>query len=101
MHFVGGCTMLRKIILHKNKYIDDRAMKELSNGKETLLHVQVSECINVTDLGLKEVKELRNLETLVIYGLSGVKNFEECKKYLQALLPKCKILGKLKFFFTV
>ncbi|XP_041980126.1 ATP synthase subunit s, mitochondrial [Aricia agestis] len=89
---LSGCTKLRKIILHKNKYIDDRAMKGLSHGKDSLSQVQVSECQNVTDLGVKEIKELKNLETLVIFGLSGVNNFEECKKYLQNLLPKCKIL---------
>ena len=94
MLLLGGCTKLQKIILHDNKYIDDRAMKGLAYGHATLLYVQVSKCINVTDNGVKEIKSLKNLKTLLLFNLSGVNNLEECKKYIQSYLPNCKILGK-------
>lgn len=85
--------MLHKIILHNNNYIDDRALKGLSYGSDRLTHVQVSKCYNITDPGLKEIKVLNKLETLVLFDLSGVKNLEDCKQYLQTHLPTCKIEG--------
>ncbi|XP_047531251.1 ATP synthase subunit s, mitochondrial [Vanessa atalanta] len=91
---LSGCTMLEKIILHNNKYIDDRAMKGLSYGDATLKHAQVSECVNVTDVGLKDIKCLTKLNTLVLFNLSSVNNLDECKQYLQSQLPSCKILDR-------
>ncbi|XP_039754911.1 ATP synthase subunit s, mitochondrial [Pararge aegeria] len=91
---LSGCTKLEKIILHNNKYIDDRAMKGLSYGLATLSYVQVSECVNVGDQGLKEIKALNSLQTLILFNLSGVTDLEECKQYLQSQLPNCKILGQ-------
>ncbi|KAG6448869.1 ATP synthase subunit s, mitochondrial [Manduca sexta] len=89
-----GLTMLKKIILHNDNYIDDRALQGLSYGKESLAYVQVSKCCNVTDNGLKEIKVLDKLETLVVFELSSVSNIDDCIKYLQNHLPKCKIEGK-------
>ncbi|XP_045499199.1 ATP synthase subunit s, mitochondrial [Colias croceus] len=90
---LSGCTELWKIILDNNKYIDDRALKGLNHGKDTLTHVQVSECVNVTDMGVKELGSLNKLQTLVLFKLSGVNNLEDCKKHLQSKLPNCKLLG--------
>ncbi|XP_072932679.1 ATP synthase subunit s, mitochondrial [Epargyreus clarus] len=90
---LSGCTMLQKITLHENKYIDDRAMKGLAYGRETLSFVQVSKCANVTDSGVKELKSLSKLQTLILFGLESVGNFEECKQYLKSQLPNCKIEG--------
>ncbi|KOB65632.1 ATP synthase coupling factor B [Operophtera brumata] len=91
-----GCSKLHKIILHNNNKIDDRALKGLSYGSGTLSHVQVSKCFNVTDLGVKEIKALNKLETLVLFNLSAVENLEECKQYLQTHLPNCKIKDAAK-----
>ncbi|XP_064292178.1 ATP synthase subunit s, mitochondrial isoform X2 [Plodia interpunctella] len=88
---LSGCTKLKKIILHNDNYIDDRAIKGLSYGKSTLTHVQVSKCGSVTDTGVREIKILDKLETLVLFDLQGVTNLDECKQFLQLQLPKCKI----------
>lgn len=94
MDFIsGGCKFLKKIILHNDYYIDDRAMKGLSYGKSTLLHVQVSKCPSVTDNGLKEIRVMDKLQTLVLFDLQNVSNMNECIKYLQTHLPKCNIKG--------
>ncbi|KAM3965079.1 ATP synthase subunit s, mitochondrial [Aphomia sociella] len=90
---LSGCKMLKRIILHNDNYIDDRALKGLSYGRETLTHVQVSKCPNVTDVGIKEIKILDKLEMLKLFNLQEVKNLDECKQYLQSHLPKCKIQG--------
>ncbi|XP_049872324.1 ATP synthase subunit s, mitochondrial [Pectinophora gossypiella] len=86
-----GCTKLERIILHNDLYIDNRAMKGLSHGKTTLTHVQLSKCADVTDEGVKEIKILDKLKTLVLYDLASVKNLEECKQYLKSQLPNCNI----------
>ncbi|XP_075975459.1 ATP synthase subunit s, mitochondrial isoform X2 [Anticarsia gemmatalis] len=86
-----GCTAIRKIILHNNQYIDDRALKGLSYASSSLNYLQVSKCVNVTDTGLKELKALGNLETLVLFSLASVSDLEGCKQYLTQQLPKCKI----------
>lgn len=85
---------MKKIILHNDNYIDDRAIKGLSYGKSTLTHVQVSKCGSVTDTGVREIKILDKLETLVLFDLQGVTNLDECKQFLQLQLPKCKIQGR-------
>lgn len=85
--------MLQKVILHNSSYIDDRAMKGLEHGHSTLTHVQVSQCKEVTDAGIKEIKALNLLQTLILFELINVKNLEECKQFLQSQLPKCKIQG--------
>ncbi|XP_045521990.1 ATP synthase subunit s, mitochondrial isoform X2 [Pieris brassicae] len=88
----GGCTQLWKIILHNNKYVDDRAMQALEHGKNSLTNIQVSQCINVTDVGLKDLSVLTKLQTLILFNLSSVDNIEECIKQLRLSLPKCKII---------
>lgn len=86
--------MLKKIVLHNNNYIDNRALKGLAYAKDILSFVQVSKCVNVTDPGLKELVVLKNLQKIVLYDLISVKNIEECKQFITSGLPTCKILGK-------
>ncbi|PZC72722.1 hypothetical protein B5X24_HaOG210701 [Helicoverpa armigera] len=88
-----GCTQLSRVILHNSNYIDDRALKGLSYGRDTITHLQVSKCINVTDAGIKELKNLHKLETLILFHLESVTNLEECKLIIQLHLPRCKIQG--------
>lgn len=91
---LGGCTELKKIILHNSTYIDDRAMKGMAYGKDTLTHVQVSECKGVTDEGVKELHVLNKLESLVLFKLASVESIQSCKEYLTTYLPKCTFKEK-------
>ncbi|KAH9630509.1 hypothetical protein HF086_000722 [Spodoptera exigua] len=86
-----GCEKLSNIILHNADYIDDRALKGLSFGQNTLTHLQVSKCVNVTDAGLKSLVSLDKLELLLMFNLMSVENLQECKQYIQKHLPKCKV----------
>ncbi|XP_063363010.1 ATP synthase subunit s, mitochondrial [Cydia amplana] len=88
-----GCIKLYKIILHKSSYIEDRALKGLSHGKDSLTHLQVSDIADVSDAGLKNLKDCHNLQNLVLFDLNNVNNLEECKQYLASQLPNCKIQG--------
>ncbi|XP_026318725.1 ATP synthase subunit s, mitochondrial [Hyposmocoma kahamanoa] len=90
---LAGCTKLEKIILHNGNYIDDRALKGLSYGKDTLTYVQVTKCVDVHDSGIKELQALRKLQTLILYDLINVENLEACKQYLKSQLPNCDIQG--------
>ncbi|KAI8421722.1 hypothetical protein MSG28_009697 [Choristoneura fumiferana] len=89
-----GCTRLHKIILHNSSYIENRALKGLSFGRDSLTHVQISKCPDVSDTGLKDLTALHKLETLVLFDLTNVNNMDDCKQYLSSQLPKCKIQGK-------
>ncbi|XP_061714367.1 ATP synthase subunit s, mitochondrial-like [Cydia pomonella] len=88
-----GCNKLYKIILHKSSYIEDRALKGLSHGKDSLTHLQVSDIADVSDAGLKNLKDCHNLQNLVLFDLTNVNDLEECKQYLASQLPNCKIRG--------
>ncbi|CAG9787789.1 unnamed protein product [Diatraea saccharalis] len=94
--FLEGCSKLERVILHNSKYIDDRAMKGLSYGKETLLHVQVSRCPNITDDGLKELTVLSKLQKLILFDLQSVSDLHKCKEYLKSQLPQCSVKGNVK-----
>lgn len=69
-------------------------MKGLVHGKETLNHVQVSSCANVSDKGVKDLNVLSKLQMLVLFDLLSVENMDECKQYLKSQLPKCTIKGE-------
>lgn len=85
--------MLKKIILHNNNYIDDRALKGLSYGSSSLTFVQISKCLNVTDEGLKLLPALTHLQTLILFSLESVSDLEGCKQFLKEKLPNCEIGG--------
>ncbi|XP_047990609.1 ATP synthase subunit s, mitochondrial [Leguminivora glycinivorella] len=88
-----GCTKLYKIILHKSSYIDDRALKGLSHGKDSLTQVQVSDIDDVSDAGVKNLKDCHKLQNIVLFNLKNVNDMEECIQYLASQLPNCKIQG--------
>lgn len=92
--FTVGCTGLHKIILHNCSYIENRALKGLSFGQNTLTHVQISKCLDVSDTGIKDLAALHKLDTLILFDLKNVNNIDECKQYLSSKLPNCKIKGK-------
>lgn len=69
-------------------------MKGLAHGQETLTYVQVSQCINVTDVGLKDINVLKKLKTLILFDLGSVEDVTSCMQYLKTQLPNCDIKGK-------
>ncbi|KAI8421726.1 hypothetical protein MSG28_009701 [Choristoneura fumiferana] len=67
---------------------------KVPNWQDSLTHVQISKCPDVSDTGLKDLTALHKLETLVLFDLTNVNNMDDCKQYLSSQLPKCKIQGK-------
>lgn len=89
-HF-RNCDGINKIILHKCKHMENEALNELILLNNTLKHLQVSECYNVVDSGLKSLGQLTNLEKLIIFGMPYVKDIKAIEMELRSKLPKCDI----------
>lgn len=85
---IQGCTKLEKIVLKNCGYIEDQAMAMLKYRKDTLKHLELIDCKNLTEEGLSHLKEL-NLKTLVIKNVPYVKNFEAIEKELRASMKEC------------
>lgn len=53
------CKHINEIKLNECSYIENEALKQLSLIKDTLLHLHVSYCGNITEEGLLYLKNLR------------------------------------------
>ncbi|KAG5884981.1 hypothetical protein JTB14_000372 [Gonioctena quinquepunctata] len=91
-HF-KGCEHIRKLVLHKCYYLEDKALAELHYIKNSLLYLQVSSCPNITDGGLLNLNALKNLKDLVIFDLDSVKHMETTVQELKSNLT-CNIKTK-------
>lgn len=89
-HF-KGCKYIEKAIFHECNYIYDIAFKDLVYLQNSLLHLQISGCPNVSETGLLHLKPLINLSKLVLFALSGVSNPKSVVESLKSALPKCDI----------
>lgn len=89
-HF-RNCAKIDKIILHKCKHMENEALQQLILLKDTLKHLQVSECYNVMDSGLMSLGQLKNLDKLTIFGVPYVKDIKTVEAELRANLPNCQM----------
>lgn len=92
-HF-KGCKFIERIILNRCKHMENEALEQLSFVKDTLHDLQVTECGNVEDSGLRSLKNLSKLKKLTIYGFLYVKDFNAVCSELKKSLPKCEIITK-------
>lgn len=81
---------MNKIVLKNCGYIEDQAMNFLHYRKETLKHLELIDCQNLTEAGLRSLKGLK-LDTLVIKNVPYVKDFDGVEKELREDLKNCKI----------
>lgn len=88
-HF-KGCQHIETVIFHSCKHLEGDGLMGLVHLKNTLKDLQISECLNIADEGLKCLGELKNLQKLNIFKMD-LKNQNEVLKELQQQLPKCKI----------
>ncbi|CAH1791682.1 unnamed protein product, partial [Owenia fusiformis] len=89
-HFVG-CNHVRKIRFHFCGYMHDDAIQQLDILKETLEHLEITSCANVTDKGLFSLTNLNSLQTLIMYDLPSVRDKKGSLDLLRHGLPKCHI----------
>jgi H+-transporting ATP synthase F0 complex subunit s len=87
---IKGCSKLSKISLKNCGYIDDEALKLFTLRKETLKDVEIIDCKNITDEGLRSLKDL-NLMSLTVKNLPYVNDVDGIKLELQSQMKDCKI----------
>lgn len=87
---IRGCEKLDKIVLNNCSYIEDEALKWLSLRKDSLKHLEVINCKNITDEGLRSLKALK-LEKLIAKNLPYVKDVDGVREELVKAMPGCVI----------
>lgn len=88
---IKGCEKLDRIALNNCSYITDEALEKLALRKDTLKVLEITDCKNITDEGLRYLKDLSNLEKLILRDLPYVKNPEKITSELKAKLVNCDI----------
>lgn len=89
-HF-KNCNHIKKITLNKCKHMENEALEKLIYCKDSLIDLSIEDCFNVLDSGLLTLKQLPNLQKLVISGVPYVKDIENVKRELIQSLPKCDL----------
>ncbi|KAG8193352.1 hypothetical protein JTE90_022981 [Oedothorax gibbosus] len=89
--YLSGLNYLRRIKFCKCIYLEDTCMTMLSVRKDSLHHLDVISCGNITDKGILAIADIRKLQSLYLYDLPEVKNVSNCIEVLQKTLPECKI----------
>lgn len=90
-HF-KGCKHIKRIVFHKAIYLEDAGMALLPLLKDSLTELQVSSCGNVTADGLRHIKQLVNLQYLLLYDLPEIRDKDALQQELQEALPNCAVV---------
>ncbi|XP_028835256.1 ATP synthase subunit s, mitochondrial [Denticeps clupeoides] len=91
---LDGLRHLEEMKLSKCMYIEDACLERLSrieNLQNSLRHLEIISCGNVTDKGLIFLHHIRSLEYLFLSDLPGVKEKERTVDRLQTALPHLDI----------
>jgi hypothetical protein len=89
---IKGCLKLERISLTDCSYITDEALEKLDYRKESLKFLEIINCKNITEDGLRSLKKLTNLQKLVARNLPYVNKPAEIAKELQEHLKNCEIV---------
>lgn len=95
---------VEKFVMKRNPYLKDKALQmlgEIEPIRRTLIHLEIVSCGNITDVGIKSLVNVPNLENLVLADLPYVKNKEECIQVLKSGLDRCDIAWPDVEFSTV
>ncbi|XP_043930225.1 ATP synthase subunit s, mitochondrial [Protopterus annectens] len=88
--YLDGLQHVEEIKLQKCIYIEDLCLERLSNMenlKNTLIHLELISCGNVSDRGIISLHKLTNLEYLLLSDLPGIKDKVKTVQMLQTALP--------------
>jgi len=88
---VKGCEKLDRIAMNNCSYITDEALEKLVTRKDSLKVLEITNCKNITDDGLRTLKHLTKLEKLVARDLPYVKNGAKVQAELKEHLKNCEI----------
>lgn len=84
---------LKALRLCGNPNVDDWFLDRLSQFRETLEHLDLSGCPQITERGLSALYRLRKLKTLTLGHLTHVPHLKLVALMLEEALPGCKVLG--------
>uniref|UniRef100_A0A6M2CW65 ATP synthase subunit s-like protein n=1 Tax=Rhipicephalus microplus TaxID=6941 RepID=A0A6M2CW65_RHIMP len=84
---------LKALRLAGNPNVDDWFMDRLSQFRETLEHLDVSGCPQITEHGLAALYRLRKLKTITLAHLSHIKHIKLVGLMLEEAIPGCRVLG--------
>uniref|UniRef100_A0A1B0GIP0 Uncharacterized protein n=1 Tax=Lutzomyia longipalpis TaxID=7200 RepID=A0A1B0GIP0_LUTLO len=87
---VVGCEKIDKIIITNCKYIDNRGFHHLTSINDSLRSLDITQCTNISDSGLLQLKGLTKLQKLVMKDLPGVKDLPAVEKELRQHLKDCQ-----------
>ncbi|XP_015928786.1 ATP synthase subunit s, mitochondrial [Parasteatoda tepidariorum] len=90
-HYFNGLNNLRKIKFRRCIYLDDTCIHKLTETdvKNSLQHLEIISCGNITDNGVLGVTKFKNLKKLHLFDLPEVNR--ECLCVLIKSLPDCDI----------
>lgn len=93
--YLKDLQYVEKLVVKRNPWLENHALVllgRLEPIRNTLLHLEIVSCGNVTDAGIKSLVNLPNLETLVLADLPYVKNKDECISHLKSALDRCDLV---------
>ncbi|XP_046422220.1 ATP synthase subunit s, mitochondrial [Neodiprion fabricii] len=90
-HF-NGCNYINEVKLVNCVYVEDPAIPLLSILKNTLKHLEISNCLNISEKALFDLNKLTKLKKLELGNLPQVKNKSEVIEKLTKSLPDCNIV---------
>lgn len=92
--YLKNLEYVEKFVMKRNPYLYDKALIMLGETepiRRTLIHLEIVSCGNITDVGIKSLVNIPNLENLVLADLPYVENKEECIELLKSSLKVCNI----------
>lgn len=84
---------LKALRLCGNPNVDDWFLDRLSQFRESLEHLDLSGCPQVTERGLSALYKLRKLKTLTLGHMTHVPHLKLVALMLEEALPGCRVLG--------
>lgn len=72
------------------KTIQDKSLHHLRYVADTLEHLQVSHCPQITQTGLEQLQNLTNLKKVILYDLPVVKDLDGAISHLKETMPWCQ-----------
>uniref|UniRef100_UPI00358F7743 ATP synthase subunit s, mitochondrial n=1 Tax=Myxine glutinosa TaxID=7769 RepID=UPI00358F7743 len=92
--YLDGLQYVLWLRFHRCMYISDTCLERLATIDSivaSLQHLEVKSCGNVTDRGICALHTLRNLQSLILFDLPGIKNQGKLVQTLKKSLPSCNI----------
>ncbi|XP_077522209.1 distal membrane arm assembly component 2 [Amblyomma americanum] len=84
---------LKSLKLAGNPNVDDWFLDRLSQFRETLEHLDLSGCPQITEHGLAALYRLRKLKTITLGHLSHIQHLKLVALMLEEAIPGCRVLG--------